>query len=108
MNWTFVQIEKSLEITVWFTPSLVGDAIAISFIGFLFGPMFPMTMNYASCILPRRILTGSIGWIAGFSSGGIAFPFIAGAITSKVGIESLQPLWVFFFQIQFAFFFLEK
>ena len=73
--------------------SLIGNAIAISFIGFLFGPMFPIAMNYASCILPRRILTGSIGWIAGFGSAGSAVvPFVTGAITSKTGIKILQPV----------------
>ena len=88
-----IKKKKSLEITIWFTPSLIGNAIAISFIGILLGPMFPITMNYASCILPRRILTGSIGWIAGFGSAGSAlFPFITGALTSKEGIKSLQPL----------------
>ena len=105
VNWTFLQIEKSLEITIWFTPSLIGNAIAISFIGIILGPLYPIVMNYASYILPRRILTGSIGWIAGFGSAGIALvPFMAGAITSKKGIQSLQPLWVFFFffQVQFA------
>jgi MFS family permease len=58
--------------------------------------MFPIAMNYTACILPRRILTGSIGWIAGFGSAGSAlFPFVAGAISSKKGINSLQ---IFFFQ----------
>jgi hypothetical protein len=56
---------KSLEIIIWFTPSesLMGNAIAISFIGVLLAPMFPMAMNYAACILPRRILTGSLGLV---------------------------------------------
>jgi fucose permease len=55
--------------------------------------MYPIAMNYASLILPRRILTDSIGWISGFGQAGSAlFPFITGAITSKKGIQSLQPL----------------
>ena len=93
---------KSLEIMISLTPSLIGNAIAISFIGLFLGPMYPIAMNYASRILPRRILTGSIGWITGFGQAGSAlFPFVAGAITSKEGISSLQPLCVFFF-FQFA------
>ena len=84
---------KSLELTIWFIPSLIANAIAISFIGVLFGPMFPIAMNYASRILPRRSLTGSIGWIVGFgSAGSAAIPFITGVISSKKGIQSLQPL----------------
>ena len=36
---------------------------------------------------------GSIGWIAGFGQAGSALlPFMTGAIASKTGISSLQPL----------------
>jgi fucose permease len=57
--------------------------------------MYPIAMNYTSLILPRRILTGSIGWIVGFGATGAAvIPFITGVISSKKGIQSLQPLWV--------------
>lgn len=36
-------------------------------------------------------LTG--GWIAGFEqAGSVCIPFITGAIASRKGIESLQPL----------------
>ncbi|KAF8813139.1 MFS general substrate transporter [Phlegmacium glaucopus] len=84
-----------LEITIWFTPSLIGNAIAVSFIGVLLGPMYPIAMNHASHILPRWILTGSIGWIAGLGQAGSALlPFMTGAIASKRGIKSLQPLLV--------------
>lgn len=51
-------------------------------------------MNYAGRVLPRWLLTGSIGWIAGFGQAGSAvFPFITGAIASKTGIKALQPLY---------------
>lgn len=84
-----------LEIMIWFTPSLIADAIAVSFIGVLLGPMYPIAMNHASRILPRWILTSSIGWIAGFGQAGSAvLPFITGVIAAKRGIKSLQPLLV--------------
>ena len=39
------------------------------------------------------MLTGGIGWIAGFGQAGSALlPFITGAIASERGISSLQPL----------------
>ena len=90
----FPPFRKSLEIIIWFTPSLIGNAIATAFIGIFLGPMLPIALNYASCILPRRILIGSISWVAGFvSAGGALFPFVAGAIISKEGVgSSLQPL----------------
>jgi fucose permease len=84
-----------LELIVWLVPSLIGDAVAVSLVGMLLGPIYPITMNYAGRVLPRYILTGSIGWIAGFGQAGSAvFPFITGAVASKTGIKALQPLYV--------------
>ena len=78
---------------MWFVPSLIGDAVAVSLVGVLLGPFYPITMNYAGRILPRWLLTGCIGWIAGFGQAGSAvLPFITGALASTVGIKSLQPL----------------
>ncbi|KAJ7512736.1 major facilitator superfamily domain-containing protein [Mycena galericulata] len=85
----------ALELVVWLVPSLIGDAVAVSLVGVLLGPIYPITMNYAGRVLPRWLLTGSIGWIAGFGQAGSAvFPFITGAIASKTGIKALQPLLI--------------
>ncbi|KIM47167.1 hypothetical protein M413DRAFT_16581 [Hebeloma cylindrosporum] len=84
-----------LELVVWLVPSLIGGAVAVSLVGVFLGPMYPIAMNQASRILPRGILTGSIGWIAGFGQAGSAvLPFMTGAIATKHGIKSLQPLLV--------------
>ncbi|KAG9313550.1 MFS general substrate transporter [Chiua virens] len=84
-----------LELVVWLVPSLISDAVVISIVGVLLGPMYPITMNHAGRVLPAWLLTGSIGWIAGFGQAGSAlFPFITGTIASKTGISSLQPLLV--------------
>ncbi|KAF8827748.1 hypothetical protein HHX47_DHR4000377 [Lentinula edodes] len=89
-----------LEIVVWLVPSLIGDGVAIAIVGMLLGPMYPITMNHTGRILPRWLLTGSIGWIAGFGQAGSAvFPFMTGALASKFGIKSLQPLYVFRFVV---------
>ena len=82
-----------LELIVWLVPSLVGDAIAVSFVGFFFGPMYPILMNESGRVLHPWLLTGSIGWIASFGfTGSALFPFITGALASRFGIVSLQPL----------------
>ena len=67
----------------------------MSFVGVLLGPIYPIVMNHASRVLPPGLLTGSIGWIAGFGQAGSALlPFLTGALASRVGIKSLQPLYV--------------
>ncbi|KIJ23443.1 hypothetical protein M422DRAFT_39610 [Sphaerobolus stellatus SS14] len=82
-----------LEITIWLVPSLIENAVSVSFIGFLLGPLYPAIMNQARNVIPRWLLTGSIGWISGFGQAGSALlPFITGALANKFGINSLQPL----------------
>ena len=80
---------------MWLVPSLIGGGIAVSFVGVVLGPIYPIVMNHAGRILPARLLTGSIRWMAGFGQAGSAvFPFVTGAIASKTGIKGLQPLCV--------------
>ncbi|KAG8944998.1 hypothetical protein FRC04_001253 [Tulasnella sp. 424] len=85
----------ALEFTIWFVPSLIGNAVAVSFVGLLLGPFYPIAMNVISGLLPRWLLAGSIGWIAAFGQAGAAvFPFMTGALASKYGVQVLQPLLV--------------
>ena len=82
-----------LELVVWLVPSLIGGALAVSFVGVLLGPIYPLVMNHASRVLPPWLLTGSVGWIAGVGQTGSAIlPFITGVLAGRFGITSLQPL----------------
>jgi len=93
--YVYALVAIGLELVVWLVPSLIGGAVAVSLVGVLLGPIYPIVMNNAGRVLPRRLLTGCIGWIAGFGQTGSAIlPFITGAIASKAGIKSLQPLLV--------------
>ncbi|PVF98704.1 MFS general substrate transporter, partial [Serendipita vermifera] len=91
----YVALGVILEITIWFVPSLIGNAIAISLVGMMLGPFYPIVMNQTGRIIPRKVLSGSIGWIAGFGqSGSAVLPFLTGALANKYGIVALQPLIV--------------
>ncbi|KAF5356946.1 hypothetical protein D9756_006376 [Leucocoprinus leucothites] len=82
-----------LQLIVWLVPSLIGGAVAVSFVGLLLGPMYPIAMVQAGRILPAWLLTSAVGWISGFGqAGSAALPFMTGAISQKHGIKSLQPL----------------
>ncbi|EIM79256.1 MFS general substrate transporter [Stereum hirsutum FP-91666 SS1] len=84
-----------LEITVWIVPSLIENAVAISFVGVLMGPMYPILVNQAKGVIPRWLLNGSIGWIAAVGQSGSAIiPLVTGVLSAKFGIKSLQPLVV--------------
>ncbi|TFK92343.1 MFS general substrate transporter [Polyporus arcularius HHB13444] len=91
----YALVAIALELVVWLVPSLLGGAVAVSFVGVLLGPIYPLVMNHAGRVLPPWLLTGAVGWIAGFGQAGSAvFPFMTGALASKAGIKSLQPLLV--------------
>ncbi|KAG2145421.1 major facilitator superfamily domain-containing protein [Suillus bovinus] len=91
----YVILAIGLELIVWLVPSLIGGGVAISIIGMLLGPMYPIAVNHAVRILPEWLITGSISWIAGFGQAGSALlPFLNGAIASKTGIKSLQPFLI--------------
>ena len=78
---------------VWFVPSIIGDAVAVSLVGLMLGPFYPIVMAQHARIVPRKILSSSIGWIAGFGqSGSAVIPFLTGALANKYGIMALQPL----------------
>lgn len=84
-----------LEFVVWFTPSLVLNAVAISIVGLLLGPFYPILMNQSGGFVPAWLLTGAISWIASSGmSGSAIFPFITGVIAQKHGVQVLQPLIV--------------
>ncbi|KDQ58463.1 hypothetical protein JAAARDRAFT_129011, partial [Jaapia argillacea MUCL 33604] len=93
----------ALEITVWLVPDLIENAVAVSFVGLLLGPMYPIIANHATKILPAPLLTSSMGWIAGVGQAGSAlFPFTTGILAAKYGIGSLQPLVVVMMAVMVA------
>ncbi|QRW04844.1 major facilitator superfamily transporter [Ceratobasidium sp. AG-Ba] len=102
-----------LELVVWLVPNIIGNGVAVSLIGLLLGrsqgmfydkparirlilehrPFYPIAMNVTGEIVPKWILTGSIGWIASFGQAGSAvFPFMTGALAQKHGVKVLQPV----------------
>ncbi|KAJ7772039.1 MFS general substrate transporter, partial [Mycena maculata] len=91
----YAALAIGLEFIVWFVPSLIGGALAVSLIGVFLGPVYPLMMTRVGRVVPRWLLSGSIGWVAAFGQAGSAIlPFITGAIASKAGIRTLQPLCV--------------
>ncbi|TFY59023.1 hypothetical protein EVJ58_g6040 [Rhodofomes roseus] len=82
-----------LEVTIWTVPSLVENAVAVSLIGLLMGPMYPIMMNHSTALLPQWLRTGAMGYIAGIGQTGSAvLPLVTGLLASKFGIGALQPL----------------
>ncbi|KAJ7918408.1 MFS general substrate transporter [Mycena leptocephala] len=86
-------IAIGLQLVVWLVPSLIGGAVSVAFVGFLSGPIYPLALNRAAKLFPPWLLTATMSWMAAMATvGGATVPFIAGAISSKAGIKSVQPV----------------
>jgi MFS family permease len=65
--------------------------------------MYPILMNHTARVLPRWLLAGALGWVAGVgTAGSAALPFLAGVLADKLGIRALQPLCVQCLRIIYA------
>ena len=86
---------KSFQLIVLLVPSFAVDAISVTIIGILLGPMFPTVLNHTARVLPRHLVNSTVGWISACGAGGNTFmSYITGEMASKLGIESLQILCV--------------
>lgn len=52
---TFSLIAVAMHITIWIVKSSVGNAVAASIIGALYGPIFPACLSMANDILPPHV-----------------------------------------------------
>ncbi|KAJ7665939.1 major facilitator superfamily domain-containing protein, partial [Mycena polygramma] len=91
--YVYCSIAIGLQLVVWLVPSLVGGAVSVAFIGLLTGPIYPMALNRAAKMFPPWLLTATMSWMAAMATvGGAVVPFVAGAISSKAGIKSVEPV----------------
>ncbi|BEI81085.1 hypothetical protein CcaverHIS002_0202450 [Cutaneotrichosporon cavernicola] len=95
--WVYTVGAIALEIVVWTTRSLMGNAVAYAFVGILLGPMYPIVMMVTVGILPGDLHQGAIGMVASMGQVGSAImPFITGGISNARGVWILQPLMIAF------------
>ncbi|OJJ79781.1 MFS transporter [Aspergillus glaucus CBS 516.65] len=73
--------------------NFVASAIAVTFLGFFLGPLFPEAVIAQTKILPKHLHVAAVGFACALgSAGGCTFPFITGAIAKSQGIGVLQPM----------------
>ena len=83
----------ALQLVFWLVPRFVVSAIAVAFLGFFLGPMFPGCVMMATKLLPRHIHVSGIGFAMAIGgTGGTVFPFAIGAIAAARGVQVLQPI----------------
>lgn len=83
----------ALQLLFWLVPQFVVSAIAVAFLGFFLGPMFPGAVMMTAKLLPKHIHVSAIGFAMAIGgTGGTVFPFIIGAIAASRGVGVLQPI----------------
>jgi fucose permease len=89
----YLGLAIGLELVFWLVPSFVVSAIAVAFLGFVFGPLFPAAVIICTKLLPQHLHVTSIGFATALGgSGGAVFPFAVGAIAQAKGVQVLQPI----------------
>lgn len=97
---TFVIVggAAAFQLLVWLVPNVIGDAVAVSLVGLLLGPVYPCVMTVVSRLLARDIQMSSVSIISAMgSSGGAIFPFLTGLLSQKLGTVVLHPIAIICF-----------
>lgn len=96
----FVIGSAAFQLLVWLIPNVVGDAVAVSLLGLLLGPVYPLATGVFSKLLPQNIQMSALGFIASMgSSGGALAPFLTGLLAQKVGTFVLNPICIALFAV---------
>ncbi|KKA30407.1 hypothetical protein TD95_005065 [Thielaviopsis punctulata] len=88
---------------VWGVPDIVGDAVAVSIVGLLLGPVYPCAMAVFLNSMTRKEKLSGVGVITAFgSSGGAVAPFVTGILAQAISTWVLHPVVIFFFSVMLA------
>ncbi|KAF4985730.1 hypothetical protein FDECE_16370 [Fusarium decemcellulare] len=95
MVFAYILIAIALQFIFWFVRNIIVDAVAISLLGFVIGPFFPVGLSILTELLPQDLHIASIGFTATIGqAGSAAFPFLTGAVASRAGVIVLQPIMI--------------
>jgi MFS family permease len=83
----------ALQLMAWLIPNVIGNAVAVSLLGLMLGPVYPCAQTIFSRLVPRHLQTTAIGFIGSAgSSGGAVAPFTTGILAQAVGTWVIHPV----------------
>ena len=89
----YLALALGLELIFWLVPSFIASAIAVAFLGFFFGPIFPAGVVMCAKLLPKHLHVSALGAATAIAGvGGSGVPFAVGAIAQAKGVWVLQPI----------------
>lgn len=68
----YLAITIGLELVFWLVPNFVVSAIAVAFLGYFAGPLFPSAIAASTQLLPKHLHTSSVGLSSALGGGGAA------------------------------------
>lgn len=68
----YLIISIALQLIFWLVPRFIVSAIAVSFLGFFLGPLFPGAIAISTKLLPKHLHTSSVGFSSALGGGGAA------------------------------------
>ncbi|KUI68381.1 Bypass of stop codon protein 6 [Cytospora mali] len=88
------------ELLVWLVPNVIGDAVSVSIVGLLLGPVYPCAAAIFMRTMSRAEKLSGMGVISAFgSSGGAAAPFTTGILAQAAGTFVLHPIAIGLFGV---------
>ena len=88
----------AMQLLVWFVPNVIGNAVAVSIVGFLLGPVYPCAITVFLRGMSRSEALSGMGTISAFGSmGGAVAPFFTGLIAQAVDPWVLHPIVIALF-----------
>lgn len=90
----------AFQLLVWLVPNVVGDAVAVSIVGLLLGPVYPCAAFIFTRSIGQKEQVSSMSVISAFGSSGGAFsPFTTGILAQVVGTFVLHPIAIGLFAV---------
>ncbi len=81
------------QLLVWLVPNVVGNAVAVSIVGLLLGPIYPASTAVYTRLLDKSIQISSLAVVSALgSSGGAVAPFFTGLLAQQAGTWVLNPI----------------
>ena len=91
------------QLLVWLVPNFIGEAVAVSIVGLLLGPVYPCSTAVFSRLIDRRLQVNSLTIISALGFGGAAIaPFFTGLLAQQVGTWILHPVCLGLFSVMMA------
>ena len=85
----------AFQLLVWLVPNVIGEAVAVSIVGLLLGPVYPCAAAVFTRLLERRLQLSALAFVSALgSSGGAVAPFFTGLLAQAVGTWVLHPICI--------------